>query len=203
MRREAAFRWMMPLEAARSSVLSAAWTDCAADASPCAMASRAFFTAERSPVRTAVFRVRRLWVCRLRFSAERVFANGISRKGLLESGVVYRPWRSESSVTTGREHSGPCSADPCATGARRERARPGLRRRGSARQVVRGALSQAVPSRTCVARPHRVRVWQFGDAGSYPPPAILERNERRPPGCDIRRSTKKYEQHAELIQVSP
>jgi hypothetical protein len=39
-------------------------------------ASRAFFTLERTALRTARFRRRRFSFCRIRFLAERVFAKG-------------------------------------------------------------------------------------------------------------------------------
>ena len=104
MRRAAAFLWMMPLDAALSSVRTAAWTVClAAGGSPWAMASRAFFTADLRPVRTCTFLVRRFWDCRLRFSAERIFANVTLRNRGGESGAKYRPARVESSVHEGRQ----------------------------------------------------------------------------------------------------
>ncbi len=83
MRREAAFLWMMPFEAALSSVRSAAWTASFAPASPFASASRAFFTTDLRPVRTCTFLVRRFWACLLRFTAERVFANVTLRNSKL------------------------------------------------------------------------------------------------------------------------
>lgn len=60
MRREAAFLWMIPFDAALSRALNAACTaGFAAAGSPWTTASRAFFTADLRPVRTWTFLVRR------------------------------------------------------------------------------------------------------------------------------------------------
>ncbi len=75
MRREAAFPWRTPFELAFPSVRSAAASAAvAAAASPFSSASRTRFTALFTPVRTWTLRVRRFRACRLRFSADRVFA---------------------------------------------------------------------------------------------------------------------------------
>ena len=88
MRLLAAFLWMIPLDAALSSVRKAAWTTGLVEAgSPWATASRAFFTADLMPVRTWTFLVRRFWACRLRFSAERMFANVTLRNRELKAAL--------------------------------------------------------------------------------------------------------------------
>lgn len=61
MRREAAFLWMMPLEAALARVLTALFNAAPEPGSPLAKASRALFTADLSPVRTLALRARRFW----------------------------------------------------------------------------------------------------------------------------------------------
>src|SRR5512140_1209986 len=82
MRRDAAFLWTTPFELAFPRVRSAvARAALAAAASPFSRASRTRFTALFTPVRTATLRVRRFWACRLRFSADRVFAKLTSLRG--------------------------------------------------------------------------------------------------------------------------
>ncbi len=63
MRRAAAFRCTTPLEVAPEMAFSAAGRAAlAAAASPLARASRTFFTAFFTPVRTCTLRARRFWV---------------------------------------------------------------------------------------------------------------------------------------------
>jgi hypothetical protein len=73
--RLAAFLWSTPFDWALPMAFSAAWRACFAPAaSPLATASRTFFTADFTPVRTWTLRARRFCAWRLRFSADAVFA---------------------------------------------------------------------------------------------------------------------------------
>lgn len=72
-RRAAAFRWIAPRFAARSSALFASPTASAVFASPAAIASRARRTAVRAAERPRCFTALRRAVWRMRLSDERFF----------------------------------------------------------------------------------------------------------------------------------
>lgn len=146
MRREAAFLWMMPFDAARSSVRTAAWTACfVAAGSAWTMASRAFFTADLRAVRTCTFLVRRFWDCRLRFSAERMFANVKSPES--------RGWK--------RGY-----LPPGARRVKRSRARPNLRaassRRPTPTEVLRACVRVRLLACGCAKHGPLRRPWRNG-----------------------------------------
>jgi hypothetical protein len=106
--RAAVFRWMTPLVTALSSVRMAART--AAPASPADEASvlRAVLTAERTLLRTARLRNRRLSLCFMRLAAELVLANSVF---LLpgRSDATRKPTRPPPRVST---PPGPPTEDP-------------------------------------------------------------------------------------------
>src|SRR5512147_487103 len=133
MRREAAFRCSTPLEVALERAFSAAGRAAlAAAASPLAIASRTFFTAFFTLVRTCVLRALRFWACRLRLMAEGVFAKSCSR--LWRAG--YLP--PIASLVKGLRLPRGCPPARWARRARGAGARRGLEPCGPPRRVARG-----------------------------------------------------------------